>query len=102
MKGYFVGDTGEEAFGTWEVGQLLDGAFGANRHRSCERLSECADSNGLIVKHREFDGDVTYSDTDDTIQIVGASAEFRAGGKTGDVFRLSQLYAVRLSRELKP
>ena len=94
LTGYFVGDTGEEAFGTWAIGDLLDGAFGANRQSvSRVTLPSPPDSNGLSVEFNDIPtSDVTYDPTADTIQIVDAPAQFSEGDKTNDVFRLSQLY----------
>ena len=95
LTGYFVGDTGEEAFGTWAIGDLLDGAFGANRQSvSRVTLPSAPDSNGLTVEFNDIpSSDVTYDGTADTIQIVDAPAEFSdEANETDDVFRLSQLY----------
>ena len=95
LTGYFAGDTGEEAFGTWAIGDLLDGAFGANRQSvSRVTLPSAPDSNGLTVEFNDIpSSDVTYDDVAKTIQIVDAPAEFSDDtNETDDVFRLSQLF----------
>ena len=94
LTGYFVGDTGEEVFGTWAIGDLLDGAFGANRQSiSRVTLPSAPDSNGLSVEQNEILG-LSYDAAAGTIQIPNAPAEFSdETNETDDVFRLSQLYS---------
>ena len=92
LPGYFVGDTGEEAFGTWAIVDVLDGAFGANRQSiSRVTLPSAPDSNGLSIEHNDIPGALSYGPDAGTIQIPHAPAEFSDGtNETDDVFRLSQ------------
>ena len=95
LMGYFVGDTGEDVFGTWAIGDLLDGVFVANRQSiSRATLPSAPDNNGLSVAHNNIpSSDLTSDGTARTIQISNAPAECSGeSNETDDVFWLSQFY----------
>ena len=84
-----------EVFGTWTVGTLLSGAFGANRQSTSRvTLPRVTDSNRLTV-HDNVDLPSALSDDPDagTIEIPGAPTEFSDDPNEADnVFKLSDLY----------
>ena len=98
FTGYFVGDKGNEVFGTWKVGTLLDGAFGATR-QSVSRVT-LPNPSGRTVEYEDISGlsyaagDGTDGTAGGTIEIPNAPSEFSDGdNETDHVFKLSDLYS---------
>ena len=92
-KGYFVGASGEEVFGTWFLDGLIDGAFGANRQSvSRVALPRSPDSTGLGVEYDDVDSPLTLAEQDGTLTLP-APPEFSDGdNETDNVFNLNDLY----------
>lgn len=95
FTGYFVGDSGNEVFGTWIVGTLLPGVFGASRQSTSRvTLPPVPYSSGLTVTHDDIPSELSYDSSAGTIQIPDAVAEFSDDpNEVDDVFKLSDLYS---------
>ena len=83
-----------EVFGTWTVGTLLSGAFGANRQStSLVTLPRVTDSNRLTVHDNvDIPSGLSYDSDAGTIEIPGAPTAFSNDPNEADnVFKPSDL-----------
>lgn len=77
FRGIFVGDEGEEVFGTWAIlgtgnTRLLDGSFGAE-YRSTTRVTlPDSDNDGRTLTFADANSDVTLDAAADTLIVAGS------------------------------
>ena len=81
FTGQFVGDDGEEVFGSWAIlatdnTEVIEGAYGAE-YRSTTRVTlPDSDNDGRSVEFTDANSDVTLNGTEDTLVIaIGALAD---------------------------